>query len=144
MKVRLKSTNHADALLIVPRYQSTEQDRRNAVAGFRRVREIVGANPLARMVVCEHEPGDKVSNSEDVLTWVRRRARASSIFHPVGTCKMGPETDKEAVVDSALRVKGIAALRVVDGAIMPHITSGNTNAPITMIAERAADLIRRD
>jgi choline dehydrogenase len=90
----------------------------------------------------EHEPGAATQSDAELLEWVRRRA--GSIFHPVGTCAMGPESDPMAVVDARLRVHGVQGLRVVDGAVMPRIVSGNTNAPIIMLAEKAADLIRAD
>lgn len=141
--VKIQSTNATQAPAIEPKYLSTEFDRRKAVEAFWRVREIVNARPLAEYIVREHEPGKRITCSDElVLSWVRDRA--SSIFHPVGTCAMGPEGDPDAVVDSELRVRGIDALRVVDGSIMPQIVSGNTNAPIIMIAEKAAASIRSE
>ena len=87
----------------------------------------------------EYKPGRDVASDDDVLDYVR--ASGATIFHPVGTCRMG--TDAMAVVDPALRVHGVDALRVVDASVMPTVVSGNTNWPTIMIAEKAADLIRR-
>lgn len=97
---------------------------------------------MSRFVVDEHEPGIAKQSDEEILDWVRRRA--GSIFHPVGTCAMGPASAPMSVVDSRLRVHGMEGLRVVDGSIMPRIVSGNTNAPIIMFAECAADLMKED
>ena len=85
-------------------------------------------------------PGPEAQTDEDLLAATRRIAQ--TIYHPVGTCRMGP--DSEAVVDARLRVHGLGGLRVVDASIMPTITSGNTNAPAIMIGEKASDLIRED
>ena len=123
-------------------YLSHEADRQLAVAMVRKMREIANATPLRDFIVEEHEPGRSTQTDAEILSWVRQRA--GSIFHPVGTCAMGPSSDSMAVVDARLRVHGVQGLRVVDGAIMPRIVSGNTNAPIIMLAERAADLIRQD
>ena len=120
-------------------YLQTERDRAAAVAMVRAVRDIAATPPLAGYIVAEHEPGPATQSDDDLLDWVRRRA--ASIFHPVGTCAMGPPSDPMAVVDEGLRVHGLEGLRVVDGSIMPRIVSGNTNAPTIMIAERAADFI---
>lgn len=123
-------------------YLTAQSDQRMAVAMVRRMREIAAADPLARLIVAEHEPGSALTRDDQLLEWARRRA--ASIFHPVGTCAMGPESDPHAVVDQRLRVHGVQGLRVVDGSVMPRIVSGNTNAPIIMIAEKAADLMRED
>ncbi len=87
-------------------------------------------------------PGIDAQTDEEILEWVRNRS--ASIFHPVGTCSMGTDGNPNAVVDARLRVRGVDSLRVVDGSIMPIIVSGNTNAPIIMIAEKAADMIKED
>lgn len=137
--------NSADPLMapsIQAGYLSCEEDRVLAVELVRKMRDIAQAQPLARFIVEEHEPGSGQQSDAEILSWVRRRA--GSIFHPVGTCAMGPASDPMAVVDARLRVHGIEGLRVVDGSIMPRIVSGNTNAPIIMLAERAADLIKED
>ena len=123
-------------------YLSAESDQRLAVQMVRKMREIASQAPLSSFIVQEHEPGASQQSDAEILDWVRRRA--GSIFHPVGTCSMGLDTDPLSVVDSRLRVHGVQGLRVVDGSVMPHIVSGNTNAPIIMLAEKAADLIRQD
>jgi choline dehydrogenase len=140
--IRLASADPLRAPQIRSGYLSAESDRRMAVAMVRRMREIATADPLARLIVAEHEPGPELHADDQLLAWVRRRA--GSIFHPVGTCAMGPDSDPSAVVDARLRVRGLRGLRVVDGSVMPRIVSGNTNAPIIMIAEKAADLMRED
>ncbi|MBS80901.1 GMC family oxidoreductase N-terminal domain-containing protein [Variovorax sp.] len=141
-RIGLASSDPLAAPRIEAGYLSDEADRRLAVAAVHAMREIAGAAPLAGHIAAEHEPGPAVRSDAELLQWVRRRA--GSIFHPVGTCAMGPESDPMAVLDARLRVRGIEGLRVVDGSAMPRIVSGNTNAPIIMMAERAADLMRED
>ncbi len=125
---------------ILANYLATETDRQTLVAGVRIGRRIAGAPPLAEIVSCEREPGPDARTDDDILDWVR--ARATTIYHPCGTCRMG--RDRMAVVDARLRVRGIGGLRVADASIMPTITSGNTNAPAIMIGEKAAALIREE
>jgi choline dehydrogenase len=141
-RVQIASADPMQRPRIHSGYLTTESDRRMVVAMVRRMREIAAADPLSQLIVAEHEPGPDLSSDEQLLEWARRRA--GSIFHPVGTCAMGPDNDPHAVVDGRLRVRGVQGLRVVDGSVMPRIVSGNTNAPIIMIAEKAADLMRQD
>ncbi|MFO1312762.1 MAG: GMC family oxidoreductase N-terminal domain-containing protein [Burkholderiales bacterium] len=127
---------------IAPNYLSTEEDRRVAAASLRLTRRIVAAPALAKYAPDELMPGAALTTDEEL-------ARAAgdigtTIFHPVGTCRMGARGVPGAVVDGRLRVHGIDGLRVADASIMPVITSGNTNAPTLMIAERAADMMRED
>lgn len=140
--VRLASPDPSIPPAIQPRYLSTEEDRRVAVQAIRLTRRIMAARAMARYRPEEYRPGPDVESDEALV----RAAGdiATTIFHPVGTCKMGPESDRMAVVDPRLRVHGLAGLRVVDASIMPTITSGNTNAPVIMIAEKAADMIREE
>ena len=138
--IRITSPDPREAPSIKPNYLATEEDRRVAVAGIRLTRRICAAPALARFAPEEFKPGPAVQSDAELA----RAAGdiATTIFHPVGTCRMGP--DELAVVDDRLRVHGIAGLRVIDASIMPTITSGNTNAPTVMIAEKAADMIRED
>ena len=108
--------------------------------GCQMSRKIAMTGPLAVYVESEHLPGDDVVTEAEVLEYVRHNGATS--FHPVGTCRMGP--DDRAVVDPRLRVRGIEGLRVADASIMPKIVSGNTNAPTIMIGEKAAAMILED
>lgn len=141
-RIAITSADPKSAPSIQARYLSEEADRKLAVDLVRKMRDIAACCPLARYLVAEHEPGAAAQSDAEVLDWVRRRA--GSIFHPVGTCAMGPVSDRMAVVDARLRVHGLTGLRVVDGSVMPRIVSGNTQAPIIMIAEKAAEVMRAD
>ncbi|HVY66469.1 MAG TPA: GMC family oxidoreductase N-terminal domain-containing protein [Gammaproteobacteria bacterium] len=137
--VRIRGADPTAAPAIMLNYLSTEEDRRVAVAGLKFTRRIMAARALARFAPQEFLPGVALQTDADL-----ERAAGdlgTTIFHPVGTCRMG--VDADAVVDGRLRVHGVAALRVIDASVMPRITSGNTNAPTVMIAERGADFIRR-
>jgi choline dehydrogenase len=104
------------------------------------LRKILHAPALKPFVVDEYDPGPKVTTDEELLAYCRQRG--STIYHPTSTCRMG--SDPLAVVDQRLRVRGIEGLRVVDCSIMPDLVSGNTNAPVIMIAEKASDMILED
>jgi choline dehydrogenase len=125
---------------ILANYLATETDRQIMVDGVRFSRRIAAAEPLASIVKRELEPGADADTDDAILDWIRDRA--TTIYHPAGTCRMGD--DRMAVVDERLRVRGIAGLRVADASIMPTIVSGNTNAPAIMIGEKAAAMIRED
>jgi len=138
--VHLKGPEPGQAPAIRPNYLASEQDRRVAVAAMRLTRRIAAAKALARFEPAEFRPGPAAESDEALV-----RAAGdigTTIFHPVGTCRMG--TDKLAVVDPRLCVHGLAGLRIADASVMPVITSGNTNAPTIMIAEKAADMIVAD
>lgn len=122
---------------IEARYLSAETDRRTIVEAIRLNRKILSAPALAELIAEEIRPGSRLESDDELLAFAQQTG--SSIFHPVGTCKMG--SDPMAVVDSQLRVHGINGLRVADASIMPTLISGNTNAPAIMIGEKAADLI---
>ena len=121
-------------------YLSTEVDRAANVEGLKILRKILRAPALSSYVVEEVDPGAKVSTDEELLDYCRRRG--STIYHPTSTCRMG--SDPLAVVDQRLRLRGIEGLRVVDASIMPDLVSGNTNAAVIMIAEKASDMILQD
>jgi choline dehydrogenase len=137
--VRIASGDSYAAPRITPNYLSTPEDRKTAAAALTLTRSIVAAPALAMYAPQEYKPGIHY-RSEDELAQAAGLI-GTTIFHPVGTCKMGKEGDAMAVVDHELRVKGVRGLRVVDASIMPFITSGNTNSPTLMIAEKAAQLI---
>jgi choline dehydrogenase len=128
--------------LIAPNYLSTDYDRRVAANALRLTRRIVAAPALARYQPREILPGLQYQSEEELQQ--AAGAVGTTIFHPVGTCRMGTSDDPAAVVDNRLRVIGVEGLRVVDASVMPNITSGNTNSPTLMIAERASDMIRED
>jgi choline dehydrogenase len=134
--VNIKSARFEEAPAIAPNYLSTPEDRQVAVESLRLTRRIVGQSALAAYQPQEFRPGAQ-HQSDDELARLAGDI-ATTIFHPVGTTKMGKLDDPMAVVDSHLRVRGISGLRVVDAGVMPLITSGNTNSPTLMIAEKAA------
>lgn len=140
--VELKSADPKDYPAIHPNYLATEEDQRTAIDSIRLTREIVNAPALKPLIAEEHEPGIQFQSDSELLEYARNRS--TTIYHPTGTCKMGPVDDKSTVVDHRLRVHGIQGLRVVDCSIMPEIVSGNTNAPAIMIGEKAADMIKED
>jgi choline dehydrogenase len=121
-----------------PRFLTHPQDLQLQLEGLRAMREIAAREPLKSLFAAEAMPGAAVTN--DAALEQHIRATSGTIWHPVGTCRMGTQAD--AVVDPQLRVHGLRGLRVVDASIMPRITSGNPNAPVIMIAEKASDLIR--
>lgn len=136
--VLIGSTNPETAPVINPNYLDQPKDREVLLNGIKLARKIAIAPAFAPYFEREARPGASAANDQELVDYIR--ARASSIYHPVGTCRMG--MDENAVVDPSLRVRGIAGLRVADASVMPTITSGNTNAPTIMIAEKAADLIK--
>lgn len=135
--MHLKGPDFAAAPDIRPRYLTAEADRDVAVRSIRLTRRIVSQPSFARFNPTEFKPGPSYESDEDL-----RRAAGdigTTIFHPVGTCRMG--ADPESVVDPELRLRGLQGLRIADASIMPTITSGNTNSPTIMIAEKAATMI---
>ncbi|MDP1742801.1 GMC family oxidoreductase [Polaromonas sp.] len=138
--VQIKSGRFEDAPAIAPNYLSTDHDRQVAADSLRITRRIVGQSALAAYQPEEFRPGVQFQSDEDLARLAGDIA--TTIFHPVGTTKMGRADDPMAVVDSHLRVRGISGLRVVDAGVMPLITSGNTNSPTLMIAEKAAQWIQ--
>jgi choline dehydrogenase len=138
-RVRLRSRNADDAPLIEPCYLSTDGDRRVAAESLRLTRRIVSMPALARYAPRELKPGAQYADDDDLSRLAGDIG--TTIFHPVGTCRMGRADERDAVLDSRLRLRGIAGLWVADASAMPTITSGNTNAPTLMLAERAAQWI---
>ena len=141
--LRLKSPDPAAAPGIRPNYLSTEEDRRIAAESIRVARRIVAQPTLAPYHPDEILPGPKVGDDEAALIHAAGDI-GTTIFHPVGTAKMGLASDAAAVVDARLKVIGVEGLRVIDASVMPTITSGNTNSPTIMIGEKGASLIRED
>ncbi|MCZ8310171.1 MAG: GMC family oxidoreductase N-terminal domain-containing protein [Magnetospirillum sp.] len=138
--VRLKSADPTAAPAIQPNYLSTDEDKRIAAEAIRLTRRIVAAPALQRFRPEEFRPGPEAASESELVAAAGRIG--TTIFHPVGTCRMG--ADANAVVDARLRLNGLAGLRVADASVMPSITSGNTNAPTIMIAEKAAAMILED
>ena len=137
--VQIASADSYAAPKIVPNYLSTEQDRKVAADALRLTRAIVAAPALKKFAPQEYKPGVQFQSEEELAQAASQIG--TTIFHPVGTCRMGLAGEALSVVDSTLRVIGVAGLRVVDASIMPYITSGNTNSPTVMIAEKAAQMI---
>jgi choline dehydrogenase-like flavoprotein len=144
-ELRLASADPAAAPLIDPHYLEDDRDMQLLMRGFELSREFAAAAPLAPYIKGEATPGDEVRSDEQIRAHIRRFAK--TVYHPVGTCAMGPSSattgpNGAAVVDHELRVHGVDGLRVADASIMPKIVGGNTNAPSIMIGEKAADMIR--
>ncbi len=138
-RVGLRSADPLDDPAIFANYLATDEDRRAIREGFKMTRDIAGQASLARYRGVEHAPGEQVRTDAEIDAWIAHTAE--TIYHPVGTCRMGVRDDPMAVVDDRLRVMGLQGLRVVDASVMPNLIGGNTNAPTIMIAEKAADMI---
>jgi choline dehydrogenase len=139
--IHLRSPDPLQSPAIRPNALSAPEDVRDVCEGSRLLRRIAAAEPLAGAVEAEREPGSTVTAEEQILADFR--ARSGSVFHACGTCAMGSDP-RTSVLDPRLRVHGVTALRVVDASAFPNVTSGNTNAPVMMLAEKAADLILED
>ena len=139
--VSLNSADPADAPAIDPNFLSDERDLKTLVRGARLLQRILRApafDPVRGKPLYATQSDDEAEIIEDI------RNRADTVYHPVGTCKIGSDDDPMAVVDPRLRVRGIEALRVIDASVMPNVVSGNTNAPSIMIGEKGADMIKED
>jgi choline dehydrogenase/4-pyridoxate dehydrogenase len=137
-ELRLASADPTAAPRIRQNFLSTENDRRTLRDGVRTVRAIAAQPAMREFIEKEIAPGADADADIDALI----RATGITVHHPIGTCRMGPTADPLAVVDASLRVRGVDDLRVVDASVMPDLVGGNINAPVIMIAEKAADLIR--
>lgn len=136
--VEIRSADPAAAPLITPNYLSTPEDLADILAGAKFLRVLAATPTFAKLIAEEIKPGIVCQTDEELIADIRDRAY--SIYHPCSTCRMGPDP-MQAVVDSSLRVHGLAGLRIADASIFPSVTSGNTNAPSMMVGEKAADLI---
>ena len=134
--VAIRSRDAREAPAIRYNYLATENDRRVMVDGLKIVRRIANTPPLSDYVAAEEFPGPKVQTDDEWLAFVREVGE--TVFHPSSTCSMGK------VVDAQLRVIGIGGLRVIDASVMPAVPSGNINAAVIAVAEKGADLVRRD
>ena len=139
-KVSLHSANPADPPKLTPNFLSEEDDVRAMISGIREIRKIMATEPISSRVLSEHLPGPKVASDQQLMQYMAENGNTA--FHQTSTCKMGH--DAMSVVDDRLRVRGLSRLRVIDASIMPHVTSGNTNAPTLMIAAKGADLVKQD
>jgi choline dehydrogenase len=139
--VRARSADPFAAPIIQSNYLDHPTDRRVVVAGMKLARRILATAPMQRYYAHEDFPGPGVQTDDELLDAATRRAQTT--FHPCSTCRMGPATDRNAVVDDQLRVHGVERLRIVDASVMPRITTANLNASTLMIAEKAADIIRQ-
>jgi choline dehydrogenase-like flavoprotein len=137
-EIRLASSDPLAAPHIDPHFLEEPDDRRHLLEGMKLVREIMASRRLAGVVTGELHPGPAFASDEALAAELPNRIH--TVYHPVGTCRMGK--DERAVVDPELRVRGVEGLRVADASIMPSITGGNTNAPTMMIGERCAEILR--
>jgi choline dehydrogenase len=139
--LRLRSADPLAAPEIHPNYLSTAHDMAEMLDGVRFLRRLAATPALAALIESELKPGADVRSEEALFEDIRQRS--GTVFHPVGTCAMGPDPDR-AVVDHRLRVHGLAQLRVIDASVFPCVTSGNTNAPTIMVGEKGAAMILAD
>lgn len=137
-EISIRSTNPADPPRIMPNSLATDHDIDELVEGARLLRALASTKALSSVIAEEMRPGPGVSTRDEMVADIR--ARSSSVFHPVSTCRMGPDA-RDSVVDARLRVHGVAGLRVVDASVFPTVTSGNTNTPVLMVAEKGSSLI---
>jgi choline dehydrogenase len=140
-RLRIRSTDPAESPAIEPRYLDDSHDRKTLVAGIRMLREIYAQPAFRDLFDIEMLPGPDARTDERLLDFARHAG--GTVFHCVGTCRMGDPNDAGAVVDPELRVRGVERLRVVDASVMPTVTSANTNAASLMIGERGARMILR-
>ncbi len=138
--VQIKSADPAQAPAMRPNYLDSQTDRQTMIDGLKLARDIASQPSITPYIAEEYLPGEAVQSADEMLHYIREYG--STIYHPVGTCKMG--SDPQAVVDERLRVRGLEGLRVADCSIMPTLVSGNTNAPAIMIGEKIAAMIRED
>jgi choline dehydrogenase len=138
--VSLVRQNGGTRLAIQPNYLDRDEDVQGMLRGYKILRKIINTPPFAEYLEGEHGPGAQAQSDDEIIQHIRNHA--ATIYHPVGTCKMG--VDEMSVVDDRLRVRGLSGLRIADASIMPAITSGNTNAPAIMVGEKCADMILRE
>jgi choline dehydrogenase len=136
--LQIDSTDPFGAVRIQPNYLSHEEDVKQMLEGVKLLRKMASSPALAEIIEQEIRPGAEVQSDADLVADIRERS--STVFHPTSTCMMGPDR-KTAVVDARCRVYGTQQLRVVDASVFPSVISGNTNAPVIMVAEKAADMI---
>lgn len=137
----IRSADPFEPVAIHPNYLSTDYDLQEMLEAYRLLRQLAAAPSLAKVIEAEIAPGSHLQSDDELIADCR--ARAGTVFHPVSTCRMGPDPAVD-VVDARLRVYGVEGLRVADASIFPTLTSGNTNAPTIMVGEKAADLILED
>jgi choline dehydrogenase len=140
-EIQLRSADPMEAPRIVPNSLSDPADLQALLDGARLLRRLAATPLLSALIEREMEPGPQVEGTDALIDDIRQRC--STVFHPVSTCRMGTDPRK-AVVDARLRVHGLAQLRIVDASVFPTVTSANTNLPVVMLAEKAADLIRAE
>jgi choline dehydrogenase len=139
--IHIRSADPNDQPSIRFNFLSDPIDQAAMVEGFKMVRKVIESKPLDALRGDEFSPGRQVASDDEILDWIRNNAQTA--YHPIGTCRMGPE-GKNTVVDERLRVHGITGLRVADASIFPTMPSGNTNAPAIMVGEKASDILRAD
>ena len=138
--IHIKSDNPYEAPSIIQNFLTEELDRQTLIYGIQIARKIMNTPTMQAFNDGELTPGNECQTDNEIIDFAAKTG--ATLYHPVGTCKMG--NDLNAVVDERLRVHGIRRLRIVDGSVMPRLVSGNTNASIIMIAEKAADMVRED
>jgi choline dehydrogenase len=137
--LRLRSNNPFDKPVVDNNYLAEAEDLRLEIEGIRFARRILAERPLSQLISHEMLPGKNVVETHDIAQHCRRTVKTN--WHPVGTCRMGPDGDAFAVLNARLQVRGVEGLRVIDASAMPFIPSGNTNAPTMALADRAMDLL---
>ena len=138
-ELRIQSSNPLDFPLINPNFLSNKEDLDVILSGVKLARKVIRTKPLSDIIIKEFLPGEFISSDEKLINYCKKMIKTN--WHPVGTCKMGKDSDEMSVLNTKLEVKGVKNLKVFDVSMMPSIVAANTNAPAMAIADKATDML---